>query len=49
MTCRHRDLRVRTEADGCYWFECARCPARGPKRHSVVLAAAEAEGNVRVR
>lgn len=47
--CRHVRVEVATEADGCRWVRCRDCGARGPKRHSVVLAVAEAEGNLRVR
>lgn len=47
--CRHDRQVVKTESDGCYWMQCADCPARGPKRHSVVLAASEAEKSMRVR
>lgn len=47
--CKHRRKVIRTEADGCHWVQCAKCPARGPKRHSIVLAKKEAKGNLRLR
>lgn len=36
--CKHRVVKKMTEADGCYWLQCARCGGRGPKRHSLRLA-----------
>jgi hypothetical protein len=36
---RHVHVQVmRTERDGCYWIGCALCAARGPKKHSRILA-----------
>lgn len=48
-TCHHTKTEIRTEADGCYWVACSNCRARGPKRHSMVLAKACAENNIRKR
>jgi len=47
--CTHSHTEVRTEVDGCHWVACTKCPARGPKRHSVRLARIEARRNIRVR
>ena len=38
MKCRHRLLKVNTEADGCSWVTCIQCPAKGPKKPSYTLA-----------
>jgi len=37
MTCRHKNVELKKEKDGCYWMQC-RCGARGPKKHSGALA-----------
>jgi hypothetical protein len=38
MSCTHRHLVVKTEADGCSWVQCTDCRKRGPCKHSYMLA-----------
>ncbi len=36
--CAHKLLEICTEKDRCSWVRCQTCNAKGPKKHSVVLA-----------
>ena len=47
--CTHTRREVRTEEDGCSFVQCQRCPARGPKRHSIRLAKHDARKSFKVR